>query len=129
MCKKMHEWNKGKWVFFDIYSLGYPFYYIHPYKQQAVKHITENVPLYIDYVIVFGSSIGTWHRCESDLDLCVIGLIDKFSSVHKQRFYYKNVDLNVLMYESLSDLCNYETDINHVRYAILNEGVMVYEKI
>ena len=71
MC--IREWNKSKWVFNDVDYLGYPYYHIHPYKQEAVKHMVEAKPGWVDHIIIFGSAVKQGHFYEKDLDVCLVG--------------------------------------------------------
>ena len=67
--------NAGKYVFKDINNLGYPYYHVHPYKQQAVKTLVERIPETVSQVIIFGSSVTTAHFWWNDLDVCIIGIL------------------------------------------------------
>ena len=121
------NWNNGKWVFNDIFGLGYPYYHVHPHKQLAVKHLVENLPDAITHAIVFGSSVGNWHTADRDLDICLIGDIEE-STQSRLKMKLDGIGYDFLRYNSPSELIGFEEDINSVRYSIVKEGVLVYAK-
>ena len=125
----MENWNFSKQKFLDISNLGYPYYHIHPYKQHHVKHLVENLPIFVEYAIVFGSSVQTWHFYEKDLDVCLIYDTKQDSLfVDRNKIRYKSVDLNIMTYDKIEDLfCNTD-DVNNIRTQIVMGGVMVYDK-
>ena len=122
----MENWNRNKRIFKDIDNLGYPFYHVHPYKQNAVKFLVDRIDEEIKQVLVFGSAVHTWHFYEKDLDLCFICPDDYVIDRNKLR--YKNTELNILTYPSFVDLYKYIDDINCVRTNIVREGVLVYAR-
>ena len=69
----IYNWNKGKWIFKDVYELGYPYYHIHPYKQKTVHNLVNLCPNFVTHLIIFGSSVHSSHMFWKDLDVCVVG--------------------------------------------------------
>ena len=65
-----------RYRFIDKYGYGGPYVYIHPYKQQSVKQIVDNVFPEISQVIIFGSATSMACKPSSDVDVCVIGEFD-----------------------------------------------------
>ena len=125
----MENWNSSKQKFLDISNLGYPYYHIHPYKQHHVKHLVENLPIFVEYAIIFGSSVQTWHFYEKDLDVCLI--YDTKSDTHfidRNKIRYKSVDMNIMTYDKIEDLYLNMDDVNNIRTQIIIGGVMVYDK-
>ena len=113
--------------FLDVHNLGKPFYYIHPYKQMAVKHLVDNVEDWVENIIIFGSSVTHAHHYNSDLDVCIVGIpIEEFSS-HKLRLKGQMYDfilidsLKLLKQKSDDDFCSVYRDI-------MDGGVVVYDK-
>ena len=124
----MQKWNENKWIFKDIHGYGYPYYHIHPYKQEAVKHLVDNVYEGIDYVFIFGSSVFAGHFYKSDLDVCLVGEMDDASLTALDKIKTKDVRFDFVNVSSLEKLeyaaKNY---IGYVYDYIFNEGVCVYE--
>jgi len=122
----MEEWNKGKWVFKDVFGFGYPYILIHPYKQRALKHLIDNKPDWTAHIIVFGSSVRVSHLWWKDFDVCLIGS-DGFSSAYEmQKLKVKDVEYDFLLYRSLEEILACKDKINDVRGDIFREGVLVY---
>ena len=121
------KWNEGKWKFFDKHLLGYPYYHIHPYKQSIVKQIIDNVPEGVTHVIVFGSAVHTWHKWWKDLDICFIGGSPKqlYAALPKNDEH----SFDVLDYASIDSLFDRSSAQSDVRNQIIEEGVLVYEKV
>ena len=127
--QNMIDWNKNKWVFRDIYNLGFPYYHIHPHKQLISKKINEKIPLWIEYVIVFGSAVGTWHTYEKDLDLCIVGQnFKRKNCLYRKNLLDSKVCIDFLEINSLEELYTYKSEKNSVYFDIINEGVMLYAK-
>ena len=125
---EMREWNKGKRIFMDIHGFGYPYYHVHPYKQAAVKHIVDNVPNWITYVIIFGSAVKNWHMWWKDLDVCIVGEGADHLLGYRKNFILPDCSMDFLEYNSLTILSEHGAKWSDVRYHICREGVMVYEK-
>ena len=125
----MCDWNKEKWVFKDIYNLGYPYYHIHPYKQKAVKYTVDNVPGWVSHVIIFGSSVKRGHFYEKDLDICLVGVSDDpvshYSSMKMDRIRYDFLVVPTIEWLFRKAQLNF----GQVHYYIKHEGVLVYEKL
>ena len=124
--QNMIDWNKGKWIFRDIYNLGFPYYHIHPYKQKAVKYLVDNILNWVTQVIVFGSSISPCHFYEKDLDICLVG--DR-----KNQDSYSKLKLSGHIYDflwcpSFNDLLMKSENFDTVYMYIVKEGVLVYEQ-
>ncbi len=113
--------------FRDIYNLGAPYIYIHPFKQLAVKKLAENAPEGLDYIIIFGSAVtpACWYG--SDIDVCLIGKnidgtqADAMRSKGQTYDFLTYPDLENLIAISGHDRFNVESDI-------LRDGVIVYER-
>ena len=118
----MRMWNKGKWRFNDIHNLGFPYHHIHPYKQRIVKDIIASLPLSVENLIVFGSSVSTWHKWWKDIDLCVIGADKICIEILTDSIKTKN---DLIYYENLHSLVDAECGL---AFHIRKEGVMLYEK-
>ena len=122
----MQEWNKDRWIFKDIHRLGYPYYFIHPHKQVAVKYLVENLPDNTQYVLIFGSSVGTWHFSSGDLDICIIR-DNKCSTSERNSMCLRNIDYNILEFNSLQEILSAKNELNDVKGEIFRKGVIVYE--
>ena len=116
------QWNKGKWRFNDIHNLGFPYYHIHPYKQKIAKEIADNLPPSVKNLIVFGSSVGTWHKWWKDIDICVIGADKLCMEALTDCIKIKN---DLICYENLDALITADRGL---AYQIKKGGVMIYEK-
>ena len=121
------KWNDDKWIFKDIYNLGYPFFHIHPHKQKVVEYLMKNIPVWITHVIIFGSSVGTWHLYHSDLDVCLIGS-DTLTTKERQEMSQRDIRYNFLYYKSVDEILENIHELNDVRGEIARKGVMVYEQ-
>lgn len=125
----MKEWNKGKIIHNDIDKLGYPYYHIHPYKQECVKHLVDNIPSWVEYVVIFGSATKLGHFYEKDIDICLIGVHEEPVSTYaqmklpKERYDFLVVPTLATLYQKA------ELNYGQVHYYIVEEGVMVYEKL
>ena len=115
-------WNKGKWKFNDIHDLGFPYYHIHPYKQKIAKEIVTNLPPGVKNLIVFGSSVNTWHKWWKDIDICVIGVDKRCLEALTDSIKIKN---DLIFYESLSTLVNANRGLAYQ----IRKGVMLHEKV
>ena len=124
----MVTWNKNKWIFKDIHSYGYPYYYIHPYKQKVVKYLVDNKPKWVTYIIIFGSSVKQYHMWWKDLDICLVGEKEDYNRLDMclkgVKFSY-----DFLEYSTMDDLQIDTGKHSDVRTHICNEGVMIYEKV
>ena len=113
--------------FLDKHNLGSPIYYVHPYKQLAVKHLVNNVEDWVESVIIFGSSVTYAHHYDSDLDVCIIGTpAGEFSScdlrLKGEAYDFIVVESpEVLKQRSDEDFCSVYRDI-------MEGGVVVYDK-
>ena len=116
------QWNKDKWRFNDIHNLGFPYYHIHPYKQKIAKEIINNLPLTVKNLIVYGSSVGTWHKWWKDIDLCVIGADRLCIEALTDFIKIKN---DMVYYDSLYPILNADRGL---AYQIKKEGVMIYDE-
>lgn len=120
-----HKWNENKWIFKDIDNLGYPFYHIHPFKQEAVKFIVANKPDWLEHVIVFGSAVKRGHFYEKDLDVCLVGAdihkIENFGHLKIPKTKYDIV--TVMSLEELYEKANFA--FGSVYYYIVKDGVLV----
>jgi len=113
--------------FLDKHNLGRPFYYVHPYKQLAVKHLVDNVEDWVDGVIIFGSAVTHAHFYESDLDVCIIGVpTGEFSSYNLR---IKGESYDFILVESVTLLKQKsDEDFSSIYRDIMEEGVVVYVK-
>ncbi|MCL2378159.1 MAG: nucleotidyltransferase domain-containing protein [Defluviitaleaceae bacterium] len=113
--------------FLDKHNLGKPFYYIHPYKQLAVKHLVDNVEDWVEGVIIFGSSVTYAHHYDSDLDVCIIGTPKKEFSSRNLRL--KGEPYDFILVDSAKLLKQKsDEDFSCVYRDIMEEGVVVYDK-
>ena len=127
----MHKWNDGKWVFRDIHGYGYPYYHVHPYKQEAVKYLVDNSPSWIDYIIIFGSSVRLSHLWFKDLDVCLIGENPEGEDSlyrYQRGMRVKGISYDFVDYGSLEEFCRKADKFAELSWRILKEGVMVYER-
>ena len=120
------EWNKDKYKFYDVYNLGYPYYFIHPIKQREVRYLIDNIADYIDYVFIFGSSVHTWHFFDSDLDVCFVG--NRPIKVDYSSFYPDCV-CDFIWCDDVERIKNASIDnFGSIYHDVLDEGVLVYVK-
>ncbi len=113
--------------FRDIYNLGAPYFYIHPFKQLAVKKLSENAPEWLDYIIVFGSAVtpACWYG--SDIDVCLIGKNIDWTQTDAMRSKGQKYDF--LTYPDFENLITISRhDKFNVESNILKDGVIVYER-
>ena len=108
-----------RYRFIDKYGYGKPFVYIHPYKQQTVKAIVDNVFPGVKQLIIFGSATSTACKPYSDVDVCVIGDFDT-EEVTKLRTSEDNLD--ILHFKNIEILLQ---DTRLVR-ELKKKGVRVY---
>ena len=115
-------------IFKDIHGFGEPYVFIHPHKQKAAKHLVDNRPEWVDYIVIFGSATGAHHFYKKDLDVCIIGKDPQ--SLDERNYHYQRpmrlagVAYDFLDYDSLEDL---KTD-GRIYKEILSEGVVIYAK-
>ena len=111
--------------FYDKYNLGEPYVYIHPYRQEDVRRLVEQIPDWVQYLIVFGSSVRVYCKMTSDLDLCVIGP-GKFSEDFLSMF---ENGVDVIYYDSV---CNYLGKVKQIPFSASGDsyrkGVVVYAR-
>ena len=121
----IHDWNRGKWVFKDINSLGCPFHHIHPYKQNAVWHMAARKPDWVRHMIVFGSAVKRGHFFESDLDLCVVCSASRHE-LDFGRIKLPNIRYDIIAVDSLEALREKaDFTFGSVYYYVVRDGVMV----
>ena len=118
------EWNRGKWIFNDIHEYGYPYYHVHPYKQEAVKYLVDNRLDWVTNIIIFGSSVGNWHMWWKDVDICLIWCTEESYT----QMLPSGASCDVLFYANLAELLDGSQEIGSIRYHICKEGVMVFAK-
>ena len=124
----IYEWNKNKFKFPNKDCIGYPYFHIHPYKQDAVQYLVKNKPDWVTHIIIFGSSVTTAHLWYKDLDVCLIG------DYNEDHYSYRDCKLPDINYDflkrkSLQHLIESSKAGYPVYIDILEKGVMVYEKI
>ena len=121
----MDEWNKGRWIFRDVYGLGYPYYHIHPYKQRAVKYIVDNKSSDLTHIIIFGSAIHASHMWWKDLDVCVC-VKDRFA-FDPYPLMLDQISYDWVKVPSLEELLvAASTSKSSVYGHIKEEGVLIY---
>lgn len=109
--------------FKDIHDYGVKYYHINPKKQKQIKHIVEGLPKWIEYLGVFGSSLRTTCREDSDIDIIIIGEGD----INEINTY--GYDVDIVHYKSLDDLIeSAERGLYSLEANIIREGVFVYDK-
>lgn len=111
-----------------MYGLGHPYTLIHPFKQQAVKRLVDNVSGWVDYVIVFGSAIMPYCRKDSDIDVSLIGgYTGNDHNLDAMRIEGQSYDF--LKYISLEDLKKRAAyNIQNIERDIYERGVVVFER-
>ena len=118
----MRQWNKGKWRFNDIHGLGFPYFHIHPYKQKIAREVTACLPVCVKNLIIFGSSVNTWHKWWKDIDLCVIGADKRCMEALTD---FVKISNDIVCYENLETIISADRGL---AFQIRKGGVMVYEK-
>ena len=119
-----------KRVFKDIHGYGSPYVYIHPYKQKDVYEVIQNAKKYdwIEYIIIFGSSVSLVCKDTSDVDVCIIGEKPKNFSVDILRDIEKRFDF--LCFESSEDIKSEALKNKYSLEArIYESGVIVYDRV
>jgi predicted nucleotidyltransferase len=116
------------WRYKDLYGLGHPYTLIHPFKQQAVKRLVDNISGWVDYVVVFGSSIMPYCRKDSDIDVSLIGdYTEENQNMDAMRMEGQSYDF--LRYASVDDLKKRAAySIQNVERDIYERGVVVFER-
>lgn len=113
--------------FINKYGYGEPFIYIHPYRQKAVKYAVDNVFDWVLYIVVFGSSINTTCKFNSDIDMCLIGKPSSMFDLNLLRLQNESYDF--ILVESEEELFSKASLNNQNIYKnILENGVIVYDK-
>jgi len=118
-------------IYNDIYGLGLPYRHIHPYKQNEVKGIVDNIPAWVTHVIIFGSAVHSWHYYENDLDVCIVGPnpgADEDDFSYRKALKQKGCSYDFVEFPDMDALFAQEIDVNSIGYNILHEGVLVYEQ-
>ena len=117
-------WNIGKYKFYDLHSLGTPYYYVHPAKQLAMYHVMERARdrLDIQAIIVFGSSVHDYHFFRSDLDLCLIGILG--GDFRYKELECADISFDFLKVESFPTLFKLSQEPGSVYQRICREGVL-----
>ncbi|MCL2188636.1 MAG: nucleotidyltransferase domain-containing protein [Defluviitaleaceae bacterium] len=106
-----------------------PFSLIHPLKVNLVIELVEETPPeYVQFVILFGSSLDLTCTPLGDIDLYVISEEDK----NAYEFFYKRckalkIKADILV-SSAKNFMDEALDINTIERKILEHGVVVYEK-
>jgi len=90
--------------------------------------VNDDIPTYIDYIILFGSSLNLTCTPMSDIDLYVISSDNKSA----YEYLYKRCKLlkikaDILVSDTISFM-EEALDINTVERQVLNQGVVIYEK-
>jgi predicted nucleotidyltransferase len=115
------------WKYKDQFVFGHPYIFIHPFKQQAVKHLVDNIPAWVDYAIVFGSAIMPYCRHESDIDIALIGNLSGETNLDNLRIDNQSYDF--LKYKSVNELKQKATTSRqNVEKDIYERGVVVFER-
>ena len=117
----------AKYAYKDILGLGFPYRYIHPYKQKAVKQIVANVPEWVTHVIIFGSAVTPYHFWWDDLDVCIIGKKPDVPR-HTLRLKDAKFSYDFVEFDSIEILLAESTVAYCVASAIAKKGVLVYER-
>ena len=127
----MKVWNSDRLIFKDIHNLGYPIYHIHPYKQKVVHEIcnlVNSILAYITHLIVFGSSVQSYHYNWCDLDICLVGNHSLLTNDDYTALTRIHTNIDIIRVESL-DMLNTlaRLHFNSVYWNIRKDGVMVYD--
>ena len=99
---------------------------MHPKKQMAVKKTIENVPEWIEYIILFGSATNPTCKDSSDIDMVLIG-----NNIEEEKYTFKlkEESYEILQYSSIKD---YLESVNVNPYGASMEsykkGVIIYER-
>ena len=113
---------------FGRYSPNDPLRYIHPYKTDALKKILENIPDWVEFIVIYGSSVSDYQTEESDLDLAVIPRDESFAFQKIIRGLKLPVKVDMQSFESLDDLLSQAEELFATPRDIVRAGVPVYAK-
>ena len=112
--------------YIDKCNYGDVYRHIHPYKQQAVKHLLDTVASWVEYIIVFGSSVHPSCRPDSDLDICVIGVPPDKGNYHVGDIPSEH---DIILKQSIAELRErYHSGTVGVVKDIIEKGVVVYAR-
>ena len=115
------------YTFMNKYGYGGRLIHVHPFKQKAVKHMIDNIFDWVDYAILFGSSVHPACHPASDIDVCLIGKsVGEFNS---QKLRVPGQAYDFICCDTLPDLkAAADESINNIYRTILEKGVIVYDK-
>ena len=112
-------------------TLDSPLQFIHPLQLKSIARLlSEPFPDYIDYIILFGSSLDLACGINSDLDFYVISEHDP-GIVYKEMYdRCKNLGRPFdILVSSLEDFAAEAAELGTVEYRISKEGLCLYAKV
>ena len=104
----------------------YNFGKINDFRKENVQNILNMIPDSVDELWVFGSSVTSYCKPTSDLDVCVIG--DKISHDDLKQIFAAPkcaMDLINATHKEFSEL---RQERGNIFYEVYNKGLLIYQK-
>ena len=114
------------YTFIDKHHTGIPWItFVHPLKQALVTQLVKEVPAWVDYLIIFGSSVTPNCYAHSDLDICVIGKpTEPISNLFP---CLDHEEKDIIFKTSIHDLrASLDAQPSGIISDILSKGVVIY---
>jgi len=111
-------------------NLNRPLRFVHPIQVKSISHLlSEPFSDYIDYVILFGSSLDLSCGIDSDIDIYII-------SEHDPEIVYKEIYDRLrgigrpfdILVSACEDFVSETKEFGTVEHRILQEGLCLYAK-
>ncbi|MDR1664284.1 MAG: nucleotidyltransferase domain-containing protein [Clostridiales bacterium] len=114
-----------RYLYIDKYGYGSPFVHVHPLRQKHVKHLTEHLPEGTRYAFLFGSALFPSCRSDSDIDVALIGEINKSDSFMPMKL--PDCEYDIFIFSSMDELRKGASrSIQNAERSILDEGLLIY---
>lgn len=120
--------EKKYYTFKKLVDTPYKVEHVYPIKQRDIFFILQNIPVEVERLYIFGSSINLNCGQESDIDLLVVGnksdaMYQAFSAIFKK--IDNEVDLIIKTQEEFEENLKDKGSICNV---VQKEGLLIYER-
>jgi predicted nucleotidyltransferase len=105
-----------------------PLDYVHPYRRKDLCKMISSAPVFVEVLILFGSSLGDYLLDSSDLDLLVISKKENSIILEWLNSLGLEAKVDLFILPSVDELISQAENYFPVAKAVIEEGLVVYIK-